>query len=268
MSLIDNMKTLEITTAIGCTNACVYCPQDKLISAYSKSENTFLQLQDFKKYLEKIPITTKLHFSGYCEPFQNPDAIEMMEHAFGEGYHVGIFTTTIGLDFAKIYKLKSLNSWLRTFSPFYVHIPQRKTDEFLRNITLMESLGLDFSIIKVGNHVESEAVREYLLTTSKPVMYQEEVTRAGNLSGTVAPSKMIGAIRCRDNRQFQNVLLPSGDVQICCQDYSLKYTLGNLKSIKRIEEFYDGDVFKSVVTQMGEENNDLICRWCYRAEHI
>ena len=52
-------------------------------------------------------------------------------------------------------------------------------------------------------------------------------TRAGNKVLTKAPERRRGGIHC--SRKFkQSVLLPNGDVLLCCMDYGMKHVLGNL----------------------------------------
>ena len=89
---------LEVTTKIGCSNVCEYCPQTKLIKNYTnnlhnavmkkhfndendikvieslllhkylekdKNRTTMMSLDTFKKCLSSIPPQVDIHFTGY-----------------------------------------------------------------------------------------------------------------------------------------------------------------------------------------------------------
>ena len=87
---------LEVTTKIGCSNVCEYCPQTKLIKNYTnnlhnvmkkhfndendikvieslllhkylekdKNRTTMMSLDTFKKCLSSIPPQVDIHFTG------------------------------------------------------------------------------------------------------------------------------------------------------------------------------------------------------------
>ena len=68
----------------------------------------------------------------------------------------------------------------------------------------------------------------------------EPISRAGNLFKI---GRKGGDLRCRIGNFDTNVMLPNGDVVLCCMDYGLKHKLGNLfdtnfNDLKR-EEHYD-----------------------------
>lgn len=55
------MRRLQITTEIGCENACSYCPQDKFVKAYKDRSNRFAMcLDSFQTCMEKIPQEVKI----------------------------------------------------------------------------------------------------------------------------------------------------------------------------------------------------------------
>lgn len=48
------MSTMEITTMIGCLQLCTFCPQDELKGIYSKNDDKYLSLENFKNYLSSL----------------------------------------------------------------------------------------------------------------------------------------------------------------------------------------------------------------------
>lgn len=161
------MQTLEITTAVPCKNKCKYCPQDKLAKAYKGTP--ILTLELFKKAMENVLINVPIHFSGMCEPLQNPEAVEMMKYIDKRGFKVAIFTTK-----------PKFPEGVRFYKEYY-HIPNSIKDP---------------------------------------------VSRAGNLFKTERKKGCL--IKCGVNNYDNNVMMPNGDVYICCMDYSLKHKIGNL----------------------------------------
>lgn len=58
----------------------------------------------------------------------------------------------------------------------------------------------------------------------------------------------------------QNVLLPSGEVVLCCNDYGLKYKLGNLL-IDSYKNLFKSENYKKVIKKQ-TSGEDVICRYC------
>ena len=54
-----------------------------------------------------------------------------------------------------------------------------------------------------------------------------------------------------------NVVLPNGDVYLCCMDYALKHNIGNL-----FDTHFDSLDRARVVELSNQEGSDIICRQC------
>ncbi|NLO46755.1 MAG: radical SAM protein [Clostridiales bacterium] len=110
-----NRPHVEITTQIGCPIRCKYCPQALLLSRYKGPSR--LSMTDFVKICDRIPDHVDIHFSGMCEPFVNPEAVEMAEYAAKKN-RLSIFTTLTGLDKDKYDRLRKI-----PYRWFCVHVP-------------------------------------------------------------------------------------------------------------------------------------------------
>jgi sulfatase maturation enzyme AslB (radical SAM superfamily) len=65
------------------------------------------------------------------------------------------------------------------------------------------------------------------------LVVENPISRGGNLWEV-----SVGGTRCKRSDEFkQNVVLPNGDVYICCMDYGLKHKIGNIFE----ENFHDMD---------------------------
>lgn len=229
---------IEITTRIGCLN-CDYCPQDRLLSAY-KSDAKVLSLADYSACLFKIPKSVRIHFSGFCEPFLNEDCGHMIDVAYGSGYEVVVYTTLVGFNRHAAQSISKIN-----FNRFAVHVPDSGTHysfrEFYNGLKLLIEHNIKYDF-------------EYVT---------DPITRAGNVYGSMPPCRS-GKIRCRENRNMQNVLLPNGDVYLCCMDYGLKHRLGNLLA-QSYESLFESETYKRIISGMSDDSIDILCRKCERA---
>ena len=290
-----NMKyILEVTTKIGCSNVCEYCPQTKLIKNYTsnlhnavmkkhfndendikaieslllhkylekdKNRTTMMSLDTFKKCLSSIPPQVDIHFTGYAEAFENPQCIDMMEHAIDKGHRVLCNTTLVGLTPEIIKRLEKIQN----FKDFSVHLPSATyyenigrtskkqksetgkdiTDDYLHILDCM----IDAKFSKKFHTHSGEGyslhpeIEEYAGDRIRRIGYKNRGlnSRAGNL-GKLTGEKLWENNWCE--RIIQNVLLPDGTVQICCQDYGLEEPLGNLM-IMDYPDIFETNNFKN-----------------------
>ena len=218
------MRTLEITTNVGCPVNCDYCPQETLIAEYLKTANLFgkiLTFNHFVVYLKNVPLDVRLDFSGFSEPFANNDVVEMMVYADSLGYKIAAYTTLFNFNINKIEKLEKID-----FDRFVIHIKK----EFAINIheevfkdTLKELIN---SKINLSYVAIDEPPKEIYDIIDKGINKVHKISRAGNVEYV---KEKQGSYKCLRSNFDNNVLLPDGNVYLCCMDYGLKHHLGNLK---------------------------------------
>jgi len=87
-------------------------------------------------------------------------------------------------------------------------------------------------------------------------------TRASNIkiSNRSNPKRLFGVIACRNNISH-NVLLPNGDVVLCCMDYGMKHVLGNLFS-SDYDSLFRSKEFLKVKKGLRYDSLDILCRYC------
>ncbi|MGD8369394.1 MAG: SPASM domain-containing protein [Desulfobacterales bacterium] len=263
--------SMEITTVIGCRNDCQYCPQDQLVRAYKARSDVYRMHPDaFETCLSKIPLDIAIHFSGMAEPWLNPDCTRMLLHAVDRGHTVEVYTTLVGMRPEDVPQLEPVS-----FSKFVVHLPNERYPsriridsrylDMVRRVAESRIQNLVFVAIGAVNRQLEEAV-------GQPVRIDPVQNRAGNLSTTSdAPdaTRARGKIRCIScgGRLNHNVLLPNGDVVLCCMDYGLVHVIGNL-----LREDYD-DLFGSpeylrVRRGLTDESVDILCRYCHNIKPV
>lgn len=232
------MRTLEITTKIGCPASCTVCPQDKLLAAYDGPE--MMTPEMFTDIMEGTPVDVRVDFSGFCEPFANPNAVDFMIEAHVLGHSVAVFTTGLGLTFDGVQRLAQV-----PFDTFEVH--------------LQDKHGIS-AIPQPGNLSDVLCAIKVRLTgvVCNDLAGIKVNARAGNVRGISVP-KNTGALFCRGGLPERFVALPDGRVALCCMDYGLRHICGDITEVG-----YDGlsltRGYSDVLAGMVE--GDVLCRKC------
>lgn len=222
------MKILEITTKIGCDNMCGYCPQTVLLDSYNGEQ--FLTLQNFKRILDNCNKDVQICFAGFSEPALAMRAGEMMLMALNNGYEVSLYTT------------------LRTVS-FTEHL--RFAEQPFKSVCFHKCTNVDSYIYECNKNIFLKNVqsKEFTESTVKDVW-----SRAGNLFDR---TEQLGKFRCETNIFDHNVVLPNGNVYLCCMDYGLKHCLGNI-----FETNFDDLDRQTIRDLANQEQSEIICRKC------
>lgn len=289
-----NKKCIEISTKIGCSNDCAYCPQEKFVSTYCKdtSRNRIMRFEDFKQALRHLPPVFKLVFSGMNEPFENPEAFKMLAYALEKGFLVDIFTSLKGLTLAQIEQLPSLN--IKNIQFFRVHLPDSNgwmhlypDNEYLNKLKAFSRIKfkhLDYVCFgtlhpDIPDYIAAQAICDNRLSL---------LSRAGNVNGgekipelndinhctkyahiTDINTKVICELRLTDTYEDRApthiekaVLLPDGSLALCCMDFGLKHILGNLFK-DPYESIMYGEVMQEIEKSMFCQNDkEILCRSC------
>ncbi len=217
---------LEITAKIGCPVMCLtLCPQEVTIRNYQDS-NKVLTLENFKTALAHVPEKLPICFSGFSEPFAAKDILKMIKYAAESGHPLLMFTTLYQASTRDVNELIQYS-----YLEFRLHLPDGKnmkiplTEEYKDNVfTVMHNIpNLTFSLM--NNNFTSNN--------------REKVVR-----GTYKGKKKTGYCFRRTTPQF--VLLPNGDVQLCCMDFGLWHKIGNLfeDDYEKIRNNYRGKYFE------------------------
>jgi FkbM family methyltransferase len=230
--------SLEITTYIpenGCAINCLFCPQGVLKKAYNVNPKE-LTLEAFKFLIDKIPKEVNITFAGFAEPFLNPDCTNMILYAHNSEHKVSVFTTGVGMVEEDIDRFKSI-PFDGPQGGFVLHLPDKEgyaghkgTASYI-DLAKKLSNGLihNFNTVTMGTLPDD--LRQWFPNTKR----QEMWSRAGNLDKVkigVEYNKITHAsdrVTCNCiEKLYHNVLLPNGDIVLCCMDYGLENKLGNL----------------------------------------
>ena len=273
---------IEVTTKIGCSNVCEYCPQSTLIKRYRErighDKDTMMSLETFEKCISTMPTDIGLNFTGYVEPYLNPDCTDMIIHAFDKGHELLLNTTLMGMKIADWDKLR--NHGVVFQHGVHVHLPSASYFEMIgakvptKYYTADDGkqyLELDDDYYETLNHVVNFPLPRWtkyhchgdLHPLLKDLERYEEIdvrninSRAMNIlleKKEKVPDEI--NIRGKCPRAYQNVLLPDGSLGLCCQDYGLDDIMGNLVD-NTWDEFVNSERVQDVRT-----NGADLCDYC------
>ncbi|MGN2337044.1 SPASM domain-containing protein [Clostridium cagae] len=269
---------LEITTKIGCSCNCVYCPQQLLISEYLKKckdpkTDIMLSLERFKTCINKLPENTRIDFSGMAEPWLNPECTKMVKYAYEKKFPIAIYTTLVGMKMEDFNQIKDI-----PFEEFILHIPDDKSNTHI-NVT-KEYINLLDHITKYEKNGKKlvtgfschAGIHPDILTAipEDSRLITEIHNRAGNINEeNVVNKKSIGEIVCINCELDlnHNVLLPDGKLLLCCMDYGMKHVLGNLLE-QSYDEIYESEESNYIRCGLKDEQKDILCRDCINSRNI
>ncbi|WP_251208690.1 radical SAM protein [Acetatifactor aquisgranensis] len=277
---LRDSKVLEVSTIMGCSVNCKFCPQDVMLKKYYENDRTrqrVMTVDNFRVILEHTPKKCIIDFSGMTEPFNNPYCLEMIKMACEAGRKVYLFTTLAEVDEDTVDELLKLPVYYVTLHVAdrcgYAYIPT--TESYYRNVEKVVSAvkadGTPFIDFINAQTDPDERVAE--IVKGKYEVMRSVQNRAGNVKeeGAQHREKIIGTDErisccfCGDDIS-NNVVLPDGTLLICNMDYGMKHVLGNL-----YEEDYDsirsrGELQRVIrAMKCEEEMDELLCRSCLLA---
>lgn len=250
---------LEITTHIGCPVNCLDCPQAKLISLYHGPKD--MDFEDYKRAIDKVPAGTRIDFSGMCEPFANKHCADMILYAEDKGFPLALYTTLQGATMLDYERLRDVKYEVVT-----IHLPDsdgrshfRITDEYLE---VLDHWDCDNYSCHGGI---DERVVPYMKRRNLITFMHD---RAGNVEARphlrIDPKQPLWCITSGRSMNH-NVLLPNGDVLMCCMDYGMTGRFGNL-----FEQSYEEVLYSPLACAMRNtlKEGESICRHCSNARLI
>ncbi len=219
---------------------------------YAKDNESFcLKIGDFKNILNKIPKDVIISFGGFSEPFLNQDCLCMIEYTSQRGNPVFIMTTLVGLT---LNETKELNKIY--FEGFCVHLPNsigdekiKVTPEYLSVLAEVAKGPIDVHFVSFGK--PNEKVENMLGALG--ILVQDiskiKISRAGNLGTNQSTASQSRPLICSGQRLKGNVLLPNGEVALCCMDYASKHKIGNLL-LNTYEDLFKSQEFISLNSKL------------------
>jgi len=251
---VTDWPTLEITTTIpkkGCVVDCVFCPQRTLQKVWDSKHFTThkertMSMEQFKTVIDKLPTEVRITFSGFIEPFMNKYCADMMVYAHEQGHKISVFTTAVGMTLEDVEKIKHIPFCGGPNGGFTLHLPDEEkrakhpvTSKYIKVIEALKYANIsEFSTMAMGTTHNKVTHLFKDVMVNKYDMWH----RAGNLLGEAQMKPELDGVMnevitlSRNDKRtcgciedlYHNILLPNGDVSLCCMDYNLEEILGNL----------------------------------------
>lgn len=240
--------TMEVTTIVpekGCVVDCVFCPQRTLVQEY-KGER-ILSLDNFKLAVDKIPTDVRITFAGFVEPWMNKNCTDMLLYAHERGHPISVFTTAVGLSVEDCERIAHVPYAGNPNGGFCLHLPDEEmlakhpiTPSFLKTLEWLRDNQhkiQNFQVMSMGPTLHP-SIRHIF----DKAPYYQMWSRAGNLHREAIAKPQLVTLRDRWNaiehektmtcgceeHLYHNVMLPNGDVSLCCMDYGLEHIIGNM----------------------------------------
>lgn len=261
---------------IGCPLMCTFCPQDKLTLAY-KDPVRKMTTETFKTVLDKLTPDYQIVFAGYTEPWANPLCNQFVKTALEQKFQISIYTTLYNINIEQANELATMleENW-RLVVDFWIHLPDQNNNMrgFKHSTEYDQVLSrmLKLQRVKVNTMTMDSQSRPHpdITVNVKPSNWYLH-TRADNLNQQYIqdqpvhqPPQYEYIVECtRDSELKSNILLPNGDVILCCMDYGLKHRLGNLLH-SNLDEINNSAERKKVLelsNQLGF-TKELLCKSC------
>jgi len=273
---------MELTTMIGCPLMCTFCPQDNLRTQYGTSTKYMTQ-RDLTAMLVKLPKNTRIDFSGMSEPWANPECTAMLEEVLYMGYTVAIYTTLYGMTDPERVK-KVIESHPKQIEVVMLHLPDsngnmkgwKNSEEWMKALKTMATLNVPCGVGAMTMD-RSGVVHPDLQPIVGQLAGWVGHTRADSLDVEQIKGQVISitphnefSLTCKSTPFYdRNVLLPNGDVVLCCMDYNLTHILGNLLE-QTYEEIFSGKPLMDLIAlnETPEFNKCSICKSCENVRKI
>jgi len=276
-----NGPAMELTTMIGCPLMCTFCPQDNLRKAYGK-DLKYMTVEGLSTVLDKLPINTRIDFSGMAEPWANPDCTEMLKVTLEKGFTVAIFSTLYGLKAEEVDTVVGLlEQYNDQIEVVCLHLPDNNgnmkgwkySDEWKQVFMTVAKAKVKCGVGAMTMD-QNGSVHEHIRDFARATFGFEGHSRADSLDldqvkgqKIKLPPRHISPLTCYSTPFYdRNVLLPNGDIVLCCMDYGLKHIIGNL-----LRQDYS-DIFKNKelldVIAINEEQGFSKCSICKSCDNV
>jgi radical SAM protein with 4Fe4S-binding SPASM domain len=221
-----------------------------------------------------------------AEAWVNPDCVAMFKYAMHEGHNAAIFTTFYNWNADTVRQMSELISLYRSkIAMFKIHFPDASNNMLGWKLTLewehayltmrevVKSAGIHYEEMTMSDYGVHPSIKHLPGIRLSHSWSCVAIDRADTLDVAQIKGQVInisprhsGPIRCTRLDNHNHVVLPTGDVVLCCNDYEMKHVLGNLKE-QTITEIREGKPFQTLLQEnaKSEFNTNSLCRTCNEA---
>jgi hypothetical protein len=246
-----------------------------------------MTLETFKTAIDKLPWDTRIDFSGMAEAWVNPECSDMLAYALERGHDVAIYTTLYNWDNATVDRVADLLSqYTPQIEVFSIHFP----DEYGNMKGWKYSTEWEYAFRAMSGIVQHLGIKLEAMTMSDHGKIHQDLqhlgiqlynwfghNRAGSLNTEQVREQPINFVTQHDKpvvcgkapNYDQTVLLPNGDVVLCCMDYDNKHVLGNLLT-QSYQDLFTGPEMLMILQENAKScySNKSLCKSCTDAKVV
>jgi radical SAM protein with 4Fe4S-binding SPASM domain len=235
---------------------------------------------DLLAVLVKLPKNTRIDFSGMSEPWANPACTTMLEMVLYMGFKVAIYTTLYGMTDPESVRTV-LEQHPDQVEVIMLHLPDangnmkgwKNSDEWQKAAAVITNTKVPCGIGAMTMD-KNGVVHPDLQPMVGQLAGWVGHTRADSLDTKQVEGQALSitphntfSLTCASTPFYdRNVLLPNGDVVLCCMDYNLKHVIGNLLE-QTYEEMMQGKPLQDLI-KMNEADGFNKCSICKSCENV
>lgn len=267
----------EISLFVGCPINCNYCPQ---IELYKKCSDKYISFEDYKKFISTVPKKGMyLVFAGFCDPLLYDDLENVIKYTYDEGYNMLLATALptknkknveLFLD-EKYFKGRTVHlkdsSMNKAFfdDSYYEYL-----DRYLQQVHNQQDKNKEYKFSFLGEELEPRImdllIKNNLQDRFKKIIPFQRIDAPVKSEKILKPDYKCGRLYCSENFYKKQMLVPGGDVVMCCMDVQKKHVLGNLHNTS-YEDIYKSEEYKKIMRGFNDDTIDTICRRCIWAKN-
>ena len=276
-------RGFEVTVKIGCPVMCDYCPQRLLARAAAHIDERAFSVAALKKVIDNVSQDRHsicVDFAGFTEPFSHKDCMSLIKATNDDRRveFITLYSTGEGMNPRDIIRLSKIDKLRRRI---FFHVRPVGNYEIMKgakasiwmNIALIARYlpEAEFRFVNASlNKQKLENSKTILRSYGLRFKIERLISRSKNFSiilgNKVKHKKDTNCpVWCKKVKSDKlPVVLPDGRAQVCCNDYGLELTIGNLR-----KQTWDQLDFQKIIDIQKHPDSGAPCfRDCHYARPI
>jgi len=243
-----------------------------------------MSLDEFKRIISVLPPHVRIDFSGFSEPFSNPSFSGFLKAAALIPNKIALYSTFQGATLTDIAIIRYLIN-IGQLTILTIHLPDdhnnmpgfRLSSDYIDVLAEALLLPTSSAMTMSKNATIKKSVLDMLQKHPSWSQIKHKLPSstftAGRRAGSLNTERLNDddlhatvewqcAISCRSTPFYdRNVVIPGGNVYLCCMDYGLKHNLGNIHD--GYYKLYEAEELAKVISSnLNPASSYSICKSC------
>jgi radical SAM protein with 4Fe4S-binding SPASM domain len=272
----DPYILIEFSLFVKCPVDCSYCPHESLNHA---SKEKYIDIDKFKLFLDRIPTEVGIVYAGFCEPLLYKNFDIAVKYASTKKYRQFVATTLPDKFENNIDVFFDESLWagrsIHLRDEFMKYKPDeayyKNLDKFFRQMQFNKNSSLDNRFSFLGENIDRKIIlllkKHNLIHLHTKLKPYQRIESPIEYKEPERSSFLTGNIYCNRGFYRKQMVVPGGDVVLCCMDVEKKHVLGNLSS-HSYQDIYNSKEYSRVMNGFNNEKENTICRRCVYAKQV